>query len=753
MKNFVKITFIITFLFIFISCTTTTPPNTEETAPTPTNLGVDNFTLYWSNSINIKEYLIEMTINDNTTTYTESTTFNFKNFATSTIKSISFRVKALSKDTIYQNDSPFSAVYTFNNPNYIDLTKPIEKEILTTSFINAQTAPSGWKYNYQASIYKDTSLKFANSGESITSPTLDIKTSFKVEATILGKNASGDAIITVYGLDSTGTILEKYEIKGPIPNEKASIDATFTNTNIKKIKFEYTTKALGNFGLFEIKIYHVENNEVLSISTKDITTTYYIGDEFDYKGSLDITYVDGSITTKDLNDIKDELTISNFKTNKFDKDTYTLTYLNKTCNINYQVGYSYPSLFESFETCIVTIKKELIYININSIDIIINLSNSDYDKSILKNNSLEYYIAKENDINDEDIFISLNSIDNITYHITPTTTIYYTPNGILFSHYLTDILINTTNDINDSINKEYEYVITTNSSSIPYTKNIIFNTTSLVGDYNNFSKIYQSTPATSIYDTSIDETITLTIDDDVTTTSSTITEISYLSTWDYDFCHDDSAYIYNHKEYYASIYNLTGDALKNALSTLISSTHTNQVNYDYARDIYPIIDPDFDDPGNIILFYSGQSISGVWDKGNTFNREHVWPKSLSGGLYTEVSGSDRNAGTDLHQLRPASTSINSSRKNKPYGPVTNDTYFEPRDEVKGDVARILFYMSIRYNMSIEGLNVVSSLDLLIEWHENDPVSYQEEYRNEQIKKIQGNYNPFIDNPWLVNLIF
>ena len=57
------------------------------------------------------------------------------------------------------------------------------------------------------------------------------------------------------------------------------------------------------------------------------------------------------------------------------------------------------------------------------------------------------------------------------------------------------------------------------------------------------------------------------------------------------------------------------------------------------------------------------------------------------------------------------------------------------------------------NMDIEKLGVAKSVEMLILWHNQDPVDYYEIYRNEQIQQIQGNYNPFIDNPWLVDFIY
>ena len=158
-------------------------------------------------------------------------------------------------------------------------------------------------------------------------------------------------------------------------------------------------------------------------------------------------------------------------------------------------------------------------------------------------------------------------------------------------------------------------------------------------------------------------------------------------------------------------------------------------------------------PGNIIMTYTGDSISSKWDNGITWNREHVWPKSLSGGLYTSMSDSDKNAGSDLHHIRPALTSINSSRGNKMYGALTNEKYFYPGDTFTGDTARILFYLSVRYDMDIINLKVADDLSLLLDWNNTDIVDNLERNRNSAVASIQGNYNPFIDNPWLADRIW
>ncbi|MCF7925574.1 MAG: endonuclease, partial [Candidatus Izimaplasma sp.] len=106
-----------------------------------------------------------------------------------------------------------------------------------------------------------------------------------------------------------------------------------------------------------------------------------------------------------------------------------------------------------------------------------------------------------------------------------------------------------------------------------------------------------------------------------------------------------------------------------------------------------------------------------------------------------------------------------------YGNYTcNDWEFEPRDEVKGDVARMIFYMAVRYEgeigdmVDLEVVNdpdaskssklpVYGDIDDLLRWHIEDPVSEKEILRNQIIYQYQGNRNPFIDMPELIQLIW
>lgn len=217
--------------------------------------------------------------------------------------------------------------------------------------------------------------------------------------------------------------------------------------------------------------------------------------------------------------------------------------------------------------------------------------------------------------------------------------------------------------------------------------------------------------------------------------------------------------------YYNSInLSLRGTALKIELRNLIKSTHKRVLTYDNLKTETAKTDADLNKSGNIILIYTRASVSGKWNV-SVWNREHIWPQSQG---WFKTSG----AGADIHHLRPSNPSANSSRGNKPYSEISNrenykkstnglfygysdNTYFEPRDEVKGDVARIIFYLLVRYPES-DGYritSVASSMDMLLKWNAQDPVDALEKNRNQKAYEIQGNRNPFIDNPDFANQIF
>ncbi len=146
---------------------------------------------------------------------------------------------------------------------------------------------------------------------------------------------------------------------------------------------------------------------------------------------------------------------------------------------------------------------------------------------------------------------------------------------------------------------------------------------------------------------------------------------------------------------------------------------------------------------------------------NELNCEHSWPQSRFNGRQSRSAQK-----SDLHHLFPTKSVANSTRGNILFGEVDGDAVrdcvaskrgddiydnhdaFEPPKEHKGNVARALFYFSVRYKIAIPDEEEVH----LRRWHELDPVDSDERSRHEKIYKIQGNRNPFIDDPDLADRI-
>ena len=236
--------------------------------------------------------------------------------------------------------------------------------------------------------------------------------------------------------------------------------------------------------------------------------------------------------------------------------------------------------------------------------------------------------------------------------------------------------------------------------------------------------------------------------------------------------------------YYSNVeFTQEGNALKDDLSTLIIDTHTTLIPYtSSSTDTWDVIhesDLDVTIPNNVILFYGYDDTDNVSINDRTraitaqqssgscigyWNREHVFAKSLANpSLVTNSAG----AGTDVHNLRAADCQMNSRRNNNYFKDGSGDSYldgdFYPGDEFKGDVARIIMYMYLRYPTQCEPTNIgVGSTsysndadmpNIFLEWNEEDPVSEFERNRNDVIFSYQGNRNPFIDNPYLASLIW
>ncbi|MEV5520943.1 endonuclease [Streptomyces pseudogriseolus] len=224
--------------------------------------------------------------------------------------------------------------------------------------------------------------------------------------------------------------------------------------------------------------------------------------------------------------------------------------------------------------------------------------------------------------------------------------------------------------------------------------------------------------------------------------------------------------------YYDGAEGKTGDALKSALNSIVSDQ--TKLSYSAVWDALKDTDEDPSNSGNVILLYSGVSRSKSANGGDTgdWNREHVWAKSHGD------FGTSTGPGTDIHHLRPTDVQVNSVRGNKDFdnggsavanggGSLTDSDSFEPRDAVKGDVARMIFYMAVRYegadgwpdlepNDSVNNGSApyIGKLAVLKEWNEQDPPDAFEQRRNDVIfESYQHNRNPFVDHPEWVESIW
>ncbi len=227
---------------------------------------------------------------------------------------------------------------------------------------------------------------------------------------------------------------------------------------------------------------------------------------------------------------------------------------------------------------------------------------------------------------------------------------------------------------------------------------------------------------------------------------------------------------------YSSTDGLYGSELQLALHKLIR----NHTRYPYSSsstdtwDILKVADRDTTNPNNIITIYMGYSLDAEGEYNAGWNREHVWAKS-----HGFPSSSD-TAYTDCHNLHPADVSTNSARGNKDFdnggqqyydgGTVPSDNYYtsiswEPRDAVKGDVARTMLYMATRYNSARLDLELVEDiptssntpyfgkLSTLLAWNRYDPPDNWERRRNNVVESFQHNRNPFIDHPEFADRIY
>ncbi len=246
--------------------------------------------------------------------------------------------------------------------------------------------------------------------------------------------------------------------------------------------------------------------------------------------------------------------------------------------------------------------------------------------------------------------------------------------------------------------------------------------------------------------------------------------------------------------YYNSANGLSGYALKSQLKTIITNGHNNR-GYDALYEGYKTTDTDhyYENDGTVLDIYSekpsgvdaynyshtsGSDRCGQYNtEADCYNREHIIPQSVFSEASPMVS--------DIHSVVPSDGYVNGKRSNHPFGVVSNPTWtstngsklgsctfpgysgtsFEPIDEFKGDVARMLFYFATRYETQVDSWSFPMfndtenqvftdwALNMLIEWHNNDPVTQREIDRNNAAYNFQGNANPFISHPEWVNAIW
>ncbi len=229
--------------------------------------------------------------------------------------------------------------------------------------------------------------------------------------------------------------------------------------------------------------------------------------------------------------------------------------------------------------------------------------------------------------------------------------------------------------------------------------------------------------------------------------------------------------------YYDSIDGLSGTALEQALQDIVADP--NVVRAQTYADIIDILQEADQNPENsnqVWLVYTEQGRAKLDFQNNAsnvgkWNREHTFPRSLAG--YNSIEADDtrdgkdifwatkadslRHGNSDAHALRAADGPENSLRGNQHYGQYNGPS--GTLGSFKGDVARSVLFLQIRYN----GLSVVNGypsvtgqmgdLATLLDWHRNDPPDDFEMNRNNVVYEWQFNRNPFIDQPDLVEYIW
>ena len=230
--------------------------------------------------------------------------------------------------------------------------------------------------------------------------------------------------------------------------------------------------------------------------------------------------------------------------------------------------------------------------------------------------------------------------------------------------------------------------------------------------------------------------------------------------------------------YYDPLNGLSGSNLKQAMQDIIAEEGV--VRAQTYTDIIDILKEADQNPANsnqVWLVYKeiGRAKLDYQTTSNSigkWNREHTYPRSRGGFnsidlddiadgknvFWNTTADSLRHGNSDAHALRAADGPENSSRGNQHYGQYNGPS--GTLGKFKGDVARSVFYMAIRYNnlaivngFPVSTVGELGDLATLLDWHRNDPPDDFEMNRNNIVYTWQFNRNPFIDYPDLVEYIW
>ena len=257
--------------------------------------------------------------------------------------------------------------------------------------------------------------------------------------------------------------------------------------------------------------------------------------------------------------------------------------------------------------------------------------------------------------------------------------------------------------------------------------------------------------------------------------------------------------------YYAGINTSSAAALRTSLHALIQKS--TKIPYTASTtdtwNALDFVDEDPLDSSRILDIYRNITYPKAGGGNNYYNREHTWPNSYG----FSVDGPSNFAYTDLHMLMASDISYNSARSNKPYGNCTascteypttahngrgggsgvfpgnsnwtNNSIWQTWKGMKGNVARAVLYMDIRYeggtnadtgyaepdlrltdNASLivntngnASVAYMGLLSVLLQWSQEDPVDDYERIRNDAVQTYQGNRNPFVDHPEWIACIY